>query len=223
VNQILALALALTATVSPSAAADTAEAEVKILGSTVLSQDMESEAVKATVLVHGVRRISGATVVYYSAGLPAGAEAQPWSDFNSLAYDRASKGSGGLGNVRLVDFGNEKIYAPLVRATDYGSEQALVSPSSAWPADAAGGTFYTFYAVLPELPEDVDRVDVMFGHGDVVHDLPVEEGVLEPATQQEDPLVLGDVWPLIDQTVAARSSAPEDSVRPLLNRLEEDQ
>ncbi|GAB3242174.1 hypothetical protein [Kineosporia babensis] len=217
------IALALVGALTSAGAPDPAVPEVRVVGSTVLSQEMESEAVKATVLVHGVRRIPGATVVYYSAGLPQGAEPQSWSSFSATAYDRASKASGSVGSVRLVDYSGEKIYAPLARQNKYGSEELMVSPSVAWPSDQPGGNFYTFFAVLPELPGDLETVDLMIGHGDIVHDLPIEDGVLEPATLQEGPLQLGSAWPLIDQTAAAQSSAPEDSVRPLVTKSQDEQ
>lgn len=220
-RHIIALALAGTltsATTGGVSVAELGDQEVPVLGSTTLAQDMESAGVKATVLVNGVRRIDGATIVYYSAGLPKGAPAQSWSTFNSSASDRVSSASGGVGNVRLIDFPHQKIYLPLVKMSQYGSEQALVSPSAAWPSDEPGGTFYTFYAVMPELPDDVGTVDVMVGHGDIVQDVKVDEGVMEPASLQEKPIRMGQVWPLIDQVAAAGSAAPEDSVRPLIQR-----
>ncbi len=123
--------------------------------------------------------------------------------------------------MRLVDFAGNRIYAPLARLTKYGSEEAIVSPTTAWPREQPGGVFHTFYAVLPQLPEDLRTVDVMVGHGDIVHDVVVEDGVLEPASLQEDPMVMGEVWPLIDQVAAKNSTAPEDSVRPLVARVGE--
>lgn len=208
-----------TSTATPTStaisAAQLGSQEIPVLGSTTLYQDMTSAGVKAIALVHGVRRISGATVVYYSVGLPAGAQPCSWSDFNATAYDQVSDAHSGLGNVRLVDFADAQIYTPLQVENDYGSAEPIASPNSAWPSQESGGTFYVFYAVLAELPADVTSVDVMIGHGDIVHDVKVSDGLLEPALQQDDPIRTGEGWPLVDQADVAAAITDQSSVNAL--------
>ncbi|MBT0772638.1 OmpA family protein [Kineosporia sp. J2-2] len=190
---------------------------VPVLGSVTMTESQESGGARATVLVNGVRRIDGATVVYFSGGLPAGSGPVSWASFTRSRSDRLREVYTYIGQIRLVDFENRQIYLPLVReAADGGrNDEVLASPEEAWPADESGGTFYTFYAVMPELPADLKTVDVMVGNGDMVHDVAVGDGVLEPAVEQTGPIRLGEGWPQIDQAAAAASFQPEQSVYPL--------
>ncbi|GAB3242163.1 hypothetical protein GCM10027456_09760 [Kineosporia babensis] len=191
--------------------------EVPVLGSTTLYDEMDGTKPTATVLVHGVRRIAGATVVYYSAGLAEGADPQALYKFNSSSLDRNIT-AGGAGAVRLVDFSGEKIYTPLFADNDTSSGRLLASPARSWPAHEPGGVFWTFYAVMPELPAELSTVDVMVGHGDVVQNVPIGTGLLQPSVPQEEPIRMGEAWPQvnpIDQAEAAYSLRPQDSIRPL--------
>ncbi|MBT0772645.1 OmpA family protein [Kineosporia sp. J2-2] len=205
-----------TATSSPTPMGDDelGAQQVPVLGSVTLQKKMTAGEPKITVLINGVRRIPGATVLYYSAGLPEGAEADSWVDFSGSSYDYTRYLSG-PGNVFLVDFSADKLYAPLFQKVDGDREEAMGSPYRAWPSAEPGGTFYALYAVMPELPDDLTTVDVMLGHGDVVHDVPIGEGVMEPAVVQEDPIRMGEAWPQIDQAAAAASWEPENALRDL--------
>ncbi|MCE0534302.1 OmpA family protein [Kineosporia rhizophila] len=199
---------------APAAKAATSP-QVPVLGTTTLTADREADGVRATVLVHGVRRIPGASVVYFSGGIPSGETSASWGYFNRIAVDRLVSPYTTVGKVRLADFANRRVYLPLHGQDANGTEQMLVSPEAAWPSGQPGGTFYTFYAVMPELPDDLEQVDILFGNADVVHDVPVEDGVLEPAVAQEGPIRTGEGWPQIDQAAAAASLEPEKSVVPM--------
>ncbi len=141
--------------------------KVPVLGSTTLTEDLDGTRSTATVLVNGVRRIPGATVLYYSAGLPEGAAPTDWYGFVSSSRDHLL-GNDGVASVRLVDFAGEKIYTPIYEDDGSAKGRIMASPSGSWPDFEPGGTFYTFFAVLPELPDGLTSVDVRVGHGDIV-------------------------------------------------------
>ena len=183
-----------------------------VLGSTVITQRREADGARATALVHGVRRIHGATVLYFSVGLPAGAPHLDWVQLGRTQTDRRySIDSTDLGSQQVIDMAGHRVYSVLIDA----QKEAMASPKEAWPFTGPPGQFYTLYQVLPELPASVSTVDVLIGNGDVVHDVPVSNGVLEPAVEQTGPLPLGQGWPKIDQRAAQNSVRPQDSIRAL--------
>lgn len=201
-----------SSTLRGSATAPGSTADLPILGSTVITQKREADGARATALVHGVRRIPGATVLYFSVGLPAGAPAIDWVQLRHAQTDRRySTSSTDLGTQQLIDMAGNRVYSVLVDA----QQNALASPKEAWPFNGPAGQFYTMYQVLPELPATLTVVDVEIGNGDVIHDVPVQDGVLEPAVEQTGPLPLGQGWPKIDLAAAQNSVKPEDSIRSL--------
>jgi outer membrane protein OmpA-like peptidoglycan-associated protein len=186
--------------------------DVPVVGTTTITKGREAGGTRARVLVHGVRRVTGATVLYFSVGLPTGSPEVAWGSMTNTPSDlRWMYGNGGsaLGTAVLIDMAGKHTYSVLVDE----QSQALASPTAAWPETA--GKFYTLYQVLPELPATVTKVDVLIGNSDVVHDVPVENGVLEPALAQTGPLPLGSGWPKIDLAAAANSFRPAESIRKL--------
>ncbi|MCD5309735.1 OmpA family protein [Kineosporia babensis] len=236
----MATALALTLVSGPAQATSTptptstaeadaarAAAEVPVLGRTtitggaaIITGDEEIQGVQATVLVHGLRRVPGGTVLYYSAGIPAGSGPASWGNFKRNHLDRI-KGSSSFSNIRLLDFDGRKAYLPLYlpKGGDERVDRLLVSPYRAWPPESTGGTFYTFYLVMAELPQSLSAIDIQLGNGDIVPDVPIEDGVLEPAVVQDDenPTIrLGEGWPAIDLAdVSAAAATQAESVMSL--------
>jgi outer membrane protein OmpA-like peptidoglycan-associated protein len=192
------------------ARAATADA-LPVLGSTTVTANLGTDDVRATVLVHGVRRIAGGTVLYFSVGLPAGAPQVSWLTLTHRQPDRRYSmiGTSYLGNQLLVDLAGHKVYSVLVD----GKQNALASPTEAWPQTA--GKFNVLYEVLPALPAGLSTIDVQFGSSDVIHDVPVADGAMEPAVVQTGPLALGSGWPKIDEAAVAASVEPEESIRDL--------
>lgn len=182
--------------------------DLPVLGSTVVTAGQKASGARATALVHGVRRIPGGTVLYFSVGLPAGSPDTPWIAMTNtrLARNvpRALQGS-----QRLVDMAGNRAYAVLIGADG----AALASPDAAWPGTA--GRFHLLYQVLPPLPASLTSVDVLIGNSDVIPGVPVTDGVMEPAVDQTGPLTLGAGWPRIDQAAVAGAVRPQDSIVPL--------
>jgi outer membrane protein OmpA-like peptidoglycan-associated protein len=189
-------------------AATAAPPPLPVLGSTVVTADRSPDGTRATVLVNGVRRIPGATVLYFSLGIPAGSPATSWLE---LTHDQWGPRYPVLtmGKLRLVDVAGNRVYSVL-----FGPDkQALASPMPTWPGTA--GRFFEFYELLPPLPSSLSSVDVLVGNNDVIGDVAVSDGVMEPAVPQTGPLPLGAGWPQIDQQAARTSLDPQQSVTPL--------
>jgi outer membrane protein OmpA-like peptidoglycan-associated protein len=183
-----------------------------VLGRTTITGSREAGGVRATALVHGVRRIPGGTVLYYSVGVPAGSEKASWVSLSRLSSARRYDlvGSTILGGQFLVDMAGKTVYSTLVDA----DRKALASPTSAWTGSEPG-RFYVLYQLLPELPAELTTIDVQLGNADIVHDVPIADGLLEPAVEQKEPLPLGEGWPKIDPAAAAASLEPAKSVHDL--------
>jgi outer membrane protein OmpA-like peptidoglycan-associated protein len=193
-------------------AAGAGSSVLPVLGRTTITEGRDVTGTRATALVHGVRRIPGGTVLYFSVGLPAGSEKVGWTGLSRLSQARRYQlvGASILGGQFLVDMSAKQVYSVLVDA----DRKALASPTKAWTGSEPG-QFYVLYQVLPELPADRTAVDVQIGNGDVVPDVPIADGLLEPAVEQTAPLPLGQGWPKIDLAAVAASLEPEKSVHDL--------
>lgn len=188
--------------------------EIPVEGQIMMS--VSSDAGKGAVVgsVHGVRRISGGTVLYWSIGLPAdlptGNVYVPslWS--NIIPFDRYGT-NGEPRDVSLVDVVGRKVYEPLVPAED---EPCLCSRFADVSTEL--GDVSVLYAVMPELPEEVSTVDVRLGFGAIVPDVPVSQGALEPAAPAQDrTILLGQPWPQIDPAVVEQAMDPNTAIYPL--------
>lgn len=167
-----------------------------------------------TAAVHGVHRVDGATVLYWSAGTrderPLASQAlgrrstQPvrsWIPFSWTGY------------AHLTDI-------TTLRGTDGSTvdlQRSLSSPASAFPSDGAG-TMWVLFQVFPELPAETATVDVTLGTGSTVRDVPVAEGLLTPTLPADQPIAVGEGWPEVDPALLAADPAPDDSRFPLANR-----
>jgi outer membrane protein OmpA-like peptidoglycan-associated protein len=152
-----------------------------------------SESPPATVAVHAVQRVADATVVYLSVGYrdPEGS-AQP-IELSELAQPGSGViGGGALTSTRVVDYDNGLVLAT-VPQDSRPFDEPFSSPLSAFPTepDVMGAV----YAVLPPLTDGVTSVDVQVGFGTTVPDVPVGEGLLEPAVEDDELVPLGTGWP----------------------------
>lgn len=140
-------------------------------------------------LVHGVRRVPGGTVLYYSVGVAAseGRMSGSWVFGDSSKPYQLNMGV----DVALVDTANLKAYRPLYD----GSTTFTVNRHDL--ADEPG-ELRVGWAVFPELPDDVTSVQVTMPRGTSAGEVPVEKGALEPTTD-ESSVLLGEGWPVVPQ------------------------
>ena len=68
---------------------------------------------------------------------------------------------------------------------------------------------------MPQLPPAVTSVDVVLGFGAVVTQVPVEEGLMEPAVPGVDAVLLGAGWPEVDLSRLRDVEDPDGWVLPL--------
>lgn len=161
--------------------------ETPVLGSFVYRQFHVDTNPEIRGLVHGVQRVEGGTVLYYSVGTPEGSDASAFT--GSMAFPNSSHpydGSHGV-DVALVDTQSLAAYRPL-----YTASETFTSATA--DMEAPPGELVVGWAVFPELPADVSTVQVTMPWGTAVGDVPVGEGALEPVAQEPAP-VLGEGWP----------------------------
>ena len=149
-------------------------------------------------LVHGVRRVPGGTVLYYSIGV-ASSEARFSPYFTSRDQERPYQTSS-VASVALVDTANLTAYRPL-----YDGDTTFAVDRN----DLGGspGELRVGWAVFPELPEDVASVQVLLTDNTSAGEVPVDDGVLEPTTDEAS-IVLGDGWPEVPQGSALAGADP---------------
>ncbi len=163
----------------------------------------------ATVLVHGVRRIAGGTVVYYSLSpAPGGYSKAGIISFSGLSTTLAYAGY--TGQVLLLDSLHARAYAPLKDAGGRG-----ITTQGLYTGSFARDGFYVYQAVMPELPAELTTIDVRIGDVAVIPAVRVESGLLEPAVTSRNPVPLGSGWPEVDQAAVAAAVDPAGSVLPM--------
>lgn len=153
--------------------------------------------------LHAVRRLSQATVVYYSVTVDASASGPVdlgyfvGSGGSQAHYSKTLSADGGIIDVR-----NRKLYRTI------GDFQGCKMCGNAWwngsPAQTRPGHSVVGWFSTPPVPSDVQRVDVAVGNR-IFHDVPVDDGALTPtvdkdtATRQwNDGLPLGAARPALD-------------------------
>ena len=151
--------------------------------------------------VHGVHRVPGGTVVYYSVGVPPDAR-KPLTGNIAFSPSTTPYRPNDASRVLLVDAEGLTAYRPLADKTD----TAFVTSGIGFEAPA--GDLLVAYAVFPELRSGVTTVDLQFEWGVSVRGIPVSDGplVASPSgaaasdaasdAQQSHP-VLGEGWPAL--------------------------
>lgn len=194
--------------------ADDAVTDVPVLATFVVHQSRDSGSPLAAGAVHGVRRIEGATVLYYSLGFPK--HAGPVSFFGLHRQPQVDDRWGpraGWPTPYVVDAVGRMAYTALVREEDGD----CVCSSHRSTEDEPGKVF-VLYTALPELPADVTEVDVAIGFDTIVRGVPVRDGALTPPAGP-GPVVLGDGWPSVDTEAVRTAPAKERSIYPLETRV----
>lgn len=166
-----------------------------ILGSFVYHQAHDDANPEIRGLVHGVRRVDGGTVLYYSVGAAAqfrGSMAFPTS---SSPY-QVNRGV----DLTLVDTTSLVAYRPLW-------DEETTFASDYYDLDSQGGRLRVGWALFPELPTDVTSVQVTMPWGTAAGEIPVEDGALEPVSADPAPY-LGEGWPAVPDGSALAQADP---------------
>jgi outer membrane protein OmpA-like peptidoglycan-associated protein len=176
---------------------------VPVEGSLTATIHRSPQKPPGTMVLHGVRRIDGGTVVYYSLSTaPGGASGVTFADVATpglvFSYTQYT------GKVALTDGRNA--YLPLVYDDAVLGQTAITTRYTG--NGMVANAFYTAYVVLPELPADVSTVDVLLGDVGVIPGVPVTDGLLTPTVDGSRPVPLGTYWPAVDpaKVAAARTA-----------------
>lgn len=184
--------------------------DVPVLATFAYASRQDDTGREVRGVLHGVRRVDGGTALYYSLGATG---AEPFVGFQAMRQAERVTDVGSAWDVQLVDAENLLAYRPLRT-----SEGLAVSPDTAFDGD--GGTLHVAFAVFPELPADVDAVQVVMPNGTVVGEVDVEDGALAPASQ-EPSIRPGEGWPELPDA-AALGSADADASTSVLTRRSSD-
>ena len=196
-----------------------AGSELPILGQalTTSTEDTAEETMDVLVSVHGVRRVEGATMVYWSVGYTPDSSGGDRLDMTHAfgSNSTLSPPRGGtqkMGDVAVVDLAGNKAYTTL-----YTSESMhdciCASFTQALPDEPEPGTAYATAAALPPIPQDMDTVTLRVA-GQLIPDVPVEDGAMEPVAE-DDPIVVGTGWPGVDTEAINEVKDPSAFVVPL--------
>ena len=176
----------------------------------------------AVLTVHGVRRLAGATVLYYSMGLRAQDQAGEAAYFgaygNGNNYVLNQNGSSGTQcTAAAIDVASGLAYSGL-RTDAVG--RCLSTDILDLQADKdALGRAVVGWVLLAPVPQGVDKVDVFFGSW-LVQDVPVQDGPLEPVVEDPAPAV-GTGWPRVDTSRLGDVVDPQGAVFPLRSQVQD--
>lgn len=192
--------------------------EVRTLGTVTVRPYQTASNPPVVLALHGVQRVDGATVVYWSVGSEEEGAIDGPGGLSELAAEQvgaAYVNTAGVGSVRLVDPSSATAWATVRRPStaDAPSPEPFTSGYAALPTEA--GQMAVLYAVLPELPDEVETVDVDLMFGVTIPDVPVDEGYLEPTTDPGQVIPLGTGWPEIDTDEVADMEDPGTWTYPL--------
>ncbi len=185
--------------------------ELPVAGTFTYPHFGKASGVRVVGAVHAVRRVPGATAVYYSVGT-ATASGAPLR--TNLAFQPGTHPFkiGQAAAVTVTDPVGLTAYRPLIVEGSGG----LVSDTTKLTADP--GRLVVVYAMLPELPASTTTVDVQLEWGVSVTNVPVEDGALEPAVDS-DLVALGEGWPALPPADVVASADPGRSTFALMSRV----
>lgn len=184
--------------------------EVPVRGHFVYRHNHDDANPRVGGLVHGVRRVDGGTVLYFSVGGSADGPA----DFRGSTAFGLSQNPYQINHavdMRLLDTTNLVGYRPL-------HTPGTTFTSSTTDLDSTSGQLRVGFAVFPELPPDVETVSVVMPWGTAVGSVPVEEGALEPVGDDPAPL-LGEGWPQVPSGDDLADADPAAVTAPLVRRF----
>ena len=221
---VLAAAAALTCAAVPARAA-TSPPLPTVPGVPVLGQAWVSSGADprlGVLTVHGVRRLPGATVLYYSMGLrtqdQTGRDAYfgAWGNGNNYVLNQNGSSATPC-TAAAIDVASGLAYSGL-RTDAVG--RCLSTDNVDLQADKdALGRAPVGWVLLAPVPQDVSRVDVFFGSW-LVQDVPVQDGPLEPVVEDPVPAV-GTGWPRVDTSGLADVVDPQGAVFALRSQVQD--
>lgn len=218
---VTALALSGLAVAAPAQAAD----ELPILGQVkAVSMDVTPETTKDVLIsVHGVRRVDGGTMVYYSAGLTPGSTQGTKNNelirafgFDSTISPRHQDAQE-MGDVAILDVPGQKAYTTMYTG-DYTQTLETDCLCQRWvkalPSEPEPGKAYAATALLPPIPDDLDTATVrVLGH--FFPEVPIQDDAMKPVVPADGPIPVGMGWPKIESDAVNAVEDPTDFVVPL--------
>jgi len=182
----------------PSGVVDVDGFEVPVLGRFAYRAKINNESPLVSGLVHGVRRVPGGTVLYYSMGVSSSEE--EFSEYYAFRNQDSPYETSSGADVALVDAAGLKAYRPLYDdSTTFAVKRGELAGTP--------GVLRVGWAVFPELPEGVDSVQVLLTNNTSAGEVPVEDGALEPTTD-ETSVVVGEGWPEVPQGAELAGADP---------------
>lgn len=180
----------------------------------------------AVLTVHGLRRVDGATVLYYSMGLRPQDQSGDRSPFfasygngNNYVLNQNGAAAGLECTAAAIDLASSVAYSAL-RTDDVGRCISTRNLDLSPPKDELGRATVGWVLLAP-VPESVRTVDVLVGSA-MIQGVPVEDGLLEPAVQEAAPAV-GTGWPTVDTARVSEAFEPEKAVFALRSQVEDTQ
>ncbi|NHA69451.1 hypothetical protein [Phycicoccus flavus] len=197
--------------------------EVPVLGQAAVGALGQGEERPPTMVVsvHGVRRIQGATILYYSVGFAGDApdpELLPVTDYgtgpDTYGTLQASAGATFMDTAAVIDVPHRRSYAALRTAAG----RAVAAPPPVSEADRVrlSDRAVVQWVALAPIPEKLRTVDVLIGSA-FVTGVAVGDGLLEPTVDDEAPVV-GSGWPTID-TLAVGGARKDYTVKKLVEHV----
>lgn len=184
---------------------------------TVQGRSPEHGATPILASVHGIRRVPGATAVYYSITTPDGGDQSDFAVLGNYGHNTIySPNWMELG--ALMNFGNASA------AFDYDRELAVgqlgrngwrdygaLAPGSRAETKLKNATQpLVLVAYLPELPTATSKIDLLLGGRLILQDLPITDGAMTPTSTDEFP-ALGTGWPTLQTELLASMPAEEST------------
>ncbi|MFW5473247.1 OmpA family protein [Knoellia sp. CPCC 206450] len=224
-SRVAAAAVAVLATVG---AASTADAEptpmrevegVPVLARTLVASSIQNAPPPAVLSVHGVRRVEGAAVVYFSMGIPESSQAPARSNFSTYGtgfFNVLSQNPGVTTfqcSVAALDIAGGRAFTAL---RVQGGQRCIGTRTGEFATTSETGPNAALvgHTVIAPIPPELTEVDLYVG-SQVLHDVPVEDGVMEPLHEGSGPVVVGTGWPEVDLSQVATAVTPAEAVRPL--------
>lgn len=184
--------------------------EVPIVGSFHFREGWYPDRSEVVGYVHGVRRVEGGTAVYYSLTSAPGSELDSFAGMQAFDLSKKPYQTNFAVDVGLVDLGSSTMFTPLW-------DQSTTFTTDLTDVRGDPGELIVAWAMFPELPESTTTVQVRMASGSIVPDVPVEDGPLEPLSDEPAPF-LGDGWPELPTAEDLAGADPGAVTWTLLNR-----
>lgn len=201
---------------APASGAVTAAAadDVPILGQ-AFTMGTVGSGEPAVFSVHGVRRVDGATIVYWSLALHDEVDPSGGARFGGGWKTFSDKNLGpNTGDIGLIDVVGERAYRPLAHPD--GGTVCVCAPT--FLGNLKPGEALVAWSAVTELPPEVTTVSVSIAE-QVIPGVPVEDGPMLPAVTGDGPLVLGMGWPEPDPQLLATAKDRDPAFYQLTTRV----